>query len=86
MLNDASGISQVYIACGYTDMRLGIDGLASLAQDNFQLDPFHTGILFLFCGRRTAELRDSCSKVMVSCSFINALKKVAPNGSGAKPK
>lgn len=57
MLNDASGVSQVYIACGYTDMRLGIDGLAALVQNSFHLHPFHTGVLFLFCGRRTDRIK-----------------------------
>ena len=27
MLNDFTGADQVYIACGYTDLRKGIDGL-----------------------------------------------------------
>lgn len=57
MLNNSTGFSQVFIACGYTDLRLGIDGLASLVQNNFNLDPFNTGILFLFCGRRTDRIK-----------------------------
>ena len=28
MLNDFTGADKVYIACGYTDLRKGIDGLA----------------------------------------------------------
>ena len=51
MLNDFTGADQVYIACGYTDLRKGIDGLARLVQQQFELDPF-TNTLFLFCGRR----------------------------------
>ena len=50
MLNDFSGADKVYIACGYIDLRRGIDGLASMVQQ-FQLDPF-TNTLFLFCGSR----------------------------------
>ena len=30
MLNNASGLRKVYIATGYTDLRRGIDGLASM--------------------------------------------------------
>lgn len=41
----------IYIACGYTDLRRGIDGLASIVQSQFQLDPFQR-VLFLFCWRR----------------------------------
>ena len=44
------------IACGYTDLRRGIDGLASIVQSQFQLDPF-TNTLFLFCGRRRDRIK-----------------------------
>ena len=40
MLNDFAGADKVYIACGYTDLRKGIDGLARLVQQQFALDPF----------------------------------------------
>ena len=40
-----------FIACGYTDLRRGIDGLATIVQEQFKLDPF-TNSLLLFCGRR----------------------------------
>ena len=46
MLNDFTGADKVYIACGYTDLRKGIDGLARLVQQQFELDPF-TNTLFL---------------------------------------
>lgn len=56
MLNDFTGAERVFIACGYTDLRRGIDGLASLVQTQFQLDPF-TNTLFLFCGRRRDRIK-----------------------------
>ena len=40
MLSDFTGADRVYIACGYTDLRKGIDGLAAMVQQQFQLDPF----------------------------------------------
>ena len=46
----------VYIACGYTDLRRGIDGLANLVKSQFQMDPFQRA-LFLFCGRRRDRLK-----------------------------
>ncbi len=57
MLNDAVGIENVYIACGYTDLRYGIDGLATLVKNKFELDPFQTSTLFLFCGRKKDRLK-----------------------------
>lgn len=56
MLNGASGFDHIYMACGYTDLRRGIDGLAGIVQNEFQLNPFQN-ILFLFCGRRTDRIK-----------------------------
>ena len=56
MLTDFTGADRVYIACGYTDLRRGIDGLAAMVQQQFNLDPF-TNTLFLFCGRRRDRIK-----------------------------
>lgn len=56
MLNDFTGADHIYIACGYTDLRRGIDGLAAIVQEQFQLNPF-TNSLFLFCGRRRDRIK-----------------------------
>lgn len=57
MLNDASRFEKVYIACGRTDLRRGIDGLASIVKYNFTMDPFQKNVLFLFCGRQTTKIK-----------------------------
>lgn len=44
-------LQQVYLVCGKTDLRKGIDGLATIVQEEFALDPFSPA-LFLFCGTR----------------------------------
>lgn len=56
MLSDFTGADKVYIACGYTDLRRGIDGLAAMVQKQFHLDPF-ANTLFLFCGRRRDRIK-----------------------------
>lgn len=56
MLGDISKAEKVYIACGYTDMRKSIDGLAAIVKQNFQLNPFQNS-LFLFCGKRCDRLK-----------------------------
>lgn len=56
MLGDISKVENIYIACGYTDLRLGIDGLAQLVQRQFHLDPFSCS-LFVFCGRRRDRIK-----------------------------
>lgn len=57
MLRDPSGFKKVYIACGYTDLRRGIDGLASVIKLKFELDPFDKDTLFLFCGKKTDRIK-----------------------------
>ena len=47
MLNNASGFRKVYIAAGYTDLRRGIDGLASIVKFNFQLDPYEKDWIYV---------------------------------------
>ncbi len=56
MLSDFKCGCPVYLACGYTDLRQGIDGLAGMVQTQFQLDPFQNA-LFLFCGRRKDRIK-----------------------------
>lgn len=57
MLNDAQGFSKVYVACGFTDLRFGIDGLAAKVKQEWGLDPFEKGTLFLFCGRKVDRIK-----------------------------
>lgn len=46
-----SDLGQVFLVCGKTDMRQGIDSLAYLVKSQFNLDPF-SGQVYLFCGGR----------------------------------
>ena len=57
MLNDATGLKKIYLAAGYTDLRRGIDGLATMIRFRFQLDPYDKNTLFLFCGKRTNRIK-----------------------------
>lgn len=53
MLNDAACFKEVYIICGYTDLRSGIDRLAGIISSCSGNQPFVPDTLYLFCGRRT---------------------------------
>lgn len=57
MLNSAADFDRIYIACGYTDLRFGVDGLADTIKETFQLDPFQENAIFLFCGRRNDRIK-----------------------------
>ena len=50
MIGPGSG-TQVYLACGATDMRRGFDGLSAQVQNALSLDPF-SGAVFVFRGKR----------------------------------
>ena len=56
MLNDLVTNSQVYLVTGYTDLRRGIDGLATIVHGQLRLDPFSKA-LFLFCRRRCDRIK-----------------------------
>lgn len=53
---DFSRVEKYYIACGYTDLRRGIDGLIAIVTTQFQAD-LKEDSLFLFCGRRADRIK-----------------------------
>lgn len=59
MLKDASFqyFAGVYIICGYTDLRYGIDSLASIIEQKYKMSLFVPNTLFLFCGRSASKIK-----------------------------
>jgi transposase len=55
MLSLGDGVS-VYLACGSTDLRKSIDGLAALVSQVLELDLFSNS-LFVFCNRGRDKLK-----------------------------
>lgn len=55
MIALASGV-RVYLACGVTDMRKGMTGLAMLVQQGLSADPFD-GAVYAFRGRRAGLIK-----------------------------
>jgi transposase len=47
---------KIYLACGSTDMRKAINGLAAIIEQNFKLDPFDSA-LFVFCNGSRDRLK-----------------------------
>jgi len=47
---------RVYLACGHTDMRKNINGLAAIVEGSFKLNPFD-GALFVFCNRNRDRVK-----------------------------
>ena len=85
MLTDSTGADRVYIACGYTELRRGIDGLVVLVQQQFNLAPLQT---HYFCSVVDAEtgLRRCTGKAMDLFYCANVWSLVHSSGLGKKAK
>ena len=73
MIGPGTGV-RVYLACGITDMRKGIEGWAALTQDVLRQTP-RGGAVFAFLGRRGDRL-----KLLYWVSHWNA---IGPRDNGA---
>lgn len=59
MLRDANpnSFSGIYIVCGRTDLRYGIDSLAAIIERKYKTSLFIPNTLFLFCGRSASRIK-----------------------------
>lgn len=59
MLKDAnpSAFAGIYIVCGYTDLRYGIDSLAAIIERRYKMSLFVPNTLFLFCGHSASKIK-----------------------------
>lgn len=59
MLKDADPdyFAAIYIVCGYTDLRYGIDSLAAIIERKYHGSLFVPNTLFLFCGRSASRIK-----------------------------
>ena len=69
MLKEAAGIRRIILACGRTDLRRGIDGLAALVRLAYGLDPLEEGTLFLFCGIKKDRIKGLLFEGIGFCLF-----------------
>lgn len=56
MVINSEEVHHIYVAYGKTDLRKGIDSLAIIVQEEFEMDPFNQS-LFLFCGTRNDRFK-----------------------------
>ena len=56
MIGDITVADEIYIVCGYTDMRKSIDGLCAIVEDKLHRNP-RCNAIFLFCGRRCDRIK-----------------------------
>ena len=73
MISPAAG-TRIFLACGYTDMRRGMDGLAALVQQAFGQDPV-CGAVYLFRGRRGRLIKCVWHDGQGLCLFAKRLER-----------
>ncbi len=73
MIGPGAGV-RVYLACGVTDMRKGIAGLAALAQQALRQNPA-SGAVFAFRGRRGDRIKLLAGTVRVSASTTRCWRR-----------
>ena len=69
MLREAAGIKRILVACGRTDLRRGIDGLAALVRLSYGINPLEEGTLFLFCGVKKDRIKGLLFEGIGFCLF-----------------
>jgi transposase len=78
MIALASGL-RVYLACGVTDMRKGMTGLAMLVQQSLSADPFD-GAVFAFRGRRAGLIKLIWHDGIGLCMLTKRLEQGSSSG------
>lgn len=77
------GAEHIFLACGATDFRKQIEGLASLVSLKYHLDPYSPVCVFLFCNKKR-----NCIKALrfEADGFLLATKKLLPDMRFQWPK
>lgn len=73
MIAPSTGV-RVYLACGYTDMRKGMQGLAMLVQQVLAENPFDGGV-YAFRGRRANLLKLIWHDGIALCMLTKRLER-----------
>lgn len=82
MLNNATCFNNIYIVCGRTDLRYGIDSLAGVLRSLGIENPAAANTLYLFCGRRSDRIK---GLVWEGDGFLLLYKRLV-NGSFQWPR
>lgn len=76
--NIADGAEHIYIACGFTDFRKQIESLSALVSLKFNLDPFISKCVFLFCNKKKNSIKalrwDNDGFILVTKKLMEEMK------------
>ena len=82
MLADITKVDNIYMVCGYTDMRKSIDGLCAVVEEVVKRDPRENS-LFLFCGLRSDRIK---ALLWEGDGFVLIYKRLAVKGRYRWPR
>lgn len=84
MLKDADPayFAGIYIVCGYTDLRYGIDSLAAIIERKYHMNLFVPNTSFSSAEDLSQRSKVSCGKAMASCFFTNVWNPGISHGHG----
>ena len=83
MLYNATGFKKIVLITGYSDLRRGIDGLASELKYKYNMNPFEEDTIYLFCGRSAKKLK---GLVWDKDGFLLLVKRLEADGRYQWPR
>ena len=76
--NIADDAEHIYIACGFTDFRKQIESLSALVSLKFNLDPYSSKSIFIFCNKRKNSIKvlrwDNDGFILLTKKLIEKMK------------
>lgn len=76
--NIADDAEHIYIACGFTDFRKQIESLSALVSLKFNLDPYTSKCIFIFCNKRKNSIKvlrwDNDGFILLTKKLVDKMK------------
>ena len=78
LTNIADDAEHIYIACGFTDFRKQIESLSALVSLKFNLDPYTSKCIFIFCNKRKNSIKvlrwDNDGFILLTKKLVDKMK------------
>ncbi|MDD6250169.1 MAG: IS66 family insertion sequence element accessory protein TnpB [Bacillales bacterium] len=78
LTNIADDAEHIYIACGFTDFRKQIKSLSALVSLKFNLDPYTSKCIFIFCNKRKNSIKvlrwDNDGFILLTKKLVDKMK------------
>lgn len=76
--NIADDAEHIYIACGFTDFRKQIESLSALVSLKFNLDPYTSKCIFIFCNKKKNSIKvlrwDNDGFILLTKKLVDKMK------------